>query len=449
MDDLRVDTLMPNSVGSESGIHQAKKCTIRVLGVGGGGCNSLQHMINQSLTGVEFIAVNTDANALNRSTAPLKVQIGVKLTNGLGAGCDPNCGRKAAEESKEDIKKLLQGSELVFITAGMGGGTGTGAAPIIAEIAQEVDALTIAVVTKPFMFEGRRHTYNAAAGIAELSKHVDSIIVLDNEKLLKNLGTNISIINAFNEANDVLLNAVRGITEAINITGYINLDFADIKTITSGRGHAMIGSGVGQGANFVEDAVQRAIHSPLIDQVNIKCATGLMVNTRANPNFPIAKWNQLCHEIQSYADEEADCKFGLIFDDQIAEDQISITILITGMSGMDSPNADSGNRANAAIRRNAMNSSGVGALGPSSPSSVPKDGGFFIRSQQQQQPVYGQQAQVQQSVDQRQMQTINVGHNANVGMNKGMGGVQKDPQVNEMNDEDPNWDFPTIYRNRV
>ena len=345
-----------NPTISESGIHSAKACVIRVLGVGGGGCNTLQHMINQSLGGVEFIAVNTDSQALNRSTAPLKVQIGVKLTNGLGAGLDPNIGRKAAEESKDDLKKLLQGSQLIFITAGMGGGTGTGAAPIIADIAQETGALTIAVVTKPFQFEGKRHIVNSEAGITELSKHVDSLIVIDNDKLLKNLGANISIINAFNEANDVLLNSVKGITDSITAPGFINLDFSDIVTIMRGRGHAIIGNGVGQGANFVEDAVQRAIHSPLIDQVDIKSATGLLVNARVNQNFPISKWAQINQEIQNYADEEADCKYGVVFDDQLAEDQIVVTILVTGISGFDQTQSESPAamaRTAAQLRRNA------------------------------------------------------------------------------------------------
>ena len=358
----------PTPTNSESGIHFAKECVIRVLGVGGGGGNSLQHMINQSLSGVEFIAVNTDSQALNRSTAPLKVQIGVKLTNGLVAGCDPKNGRKAAKESKDDVKKLLQGSDMVFITAGMGGGTGTGAAPIIAEIAKETGALTIAVVTKPFHFEGKRHMVNAEAGITELSKHVDSLIVIDNDKLLKNLGANISIINAFNEANDVLLNAVKGITDSINAPGFINLDFSDVQTIMRGRGHAIIGNGVGQGANFVEDAVQRAIHSPLMDQVDIKSATGLLVNARVNHNFPISKWDQINNEIQNYADEEADCKYGVVFDDQLAEDQIVITILITGISGSDTMSSESPAaiaRASAQVRRNATNT----------------DSGFFRQSQ--------------------------------------------------------------------
>ena len=333
MSDFRVESVSNSNAGST--ITPSGKCVIRVLGIGGGGGNSLQHMINDSLSGVEFIAVNTDSQALSKSTSPLKVQIGVKLTNGLGAGCDPNKGRKAAEESKEDIKKLIQGSDMVFITAGMGGGTGTGAAPTIAEIAKETGALTVAVVTKPFKFEGKRHMVNAESGITELSKHVDSLIVIDNDKLLKNLGANISIVNAFNAANDVLLNAVKGITDAITHPGFINLDFADVVTIMRGRGHAMIGNGVGQGANFVQDAVDRAIHSPLIEQVDIKSAAGLLANIRVNPNFPISKWEEVCNAVQSYADEEADCKFGMIFDESIAEDQVSVTILITGISASD------------------------------------------------------------------------------------------------------------------
>ncbi len=333
MSDFRVESVSDNA--PDTGITPNTKCVIRIIGIGGGGGNSLQHMIDESLSGVEFIAVNTDSQALKKSTSPLKVQIGVKLTNGLGAGCDPNKGRKAAEESKEDIKKLLQGSNMVFITAGMGGGTGTGAAPIIAEIAKETGALTVAVVTKPFKFEGKRHMVNAESGITELSKHVDSLIVIDNDKLLKNLGANISIVNAFNAANDVLLNAVRGITDFITNPGYINLDFADVITVMRGRGHAMIGSGVGQGANFVEDAVERAIHSPLIEPVDVSSAAGLLVNVRVNPNFPITKWEEVCNAVQSYADEEADCKFGMTFDSSVSEDQISITILITGISASD------------------------------------------------------------------------------------------------------------------
>lgn len=379
MSDFRVESVSNSNAGGT--ITPSGKCVIRVLGIGGGGGNSLQHMINDSLSGVEFIAVNTDSQALSKSTSPLKVQIGVKLTNGLGAGCDPNKGRKAAEESKEDIKKLIQGSDMVFITAGMGGGTGTGAAPIIAEIAKETGALTVAVVTKPFKFEGKRHMVNAESGITELSKHVDSLIVIDNDKLLKNLGANISILNAFHAANDVLLNAVKGITDAITSPGYINLDFADVVTVMRGRGHAMIGNGVGQGANFVEDAVDRAIHSPLIEQVDIKSAAGLLANVRVNPNFPIAKWEEICNAIQSYADEEADCKFGMSFDDSIAEDQVAITILITGISATD----------NALVANKPRPNADVGLNRPAMPGTRPAARGFFTQArtdavQQPQQP---------------------------------------------------------------
>ena len=329
MSDFRVESV--SNENQDAGIQPSATCKIRVLGIGGGGGNTLQHMINESLSGVEFIAINTDSQALNKTTAPLKVQIGVKLTGGLGAGCDPNKGRKAAEESKDDIKKLLQGSDMVFIAAGMGGGTGTGAAPVIAEIAKESGALTVAVVTRPFRFEGSRHMVNAESGISELQKHVDSLIVIDNEKLLKNLGANISLVNAFSAANDVLLNAVRGITECITSTGFINVDFADVQTVMRGRGHAMIGTGEGSGANFVEDAVERAIHSPLIEPIDIQAAAGLLVVVRANPNFPINRYEEISSAVQAYADPEADCKFGLTFDDSMSEDAVSITILITGI----------------------------------------------------------------------------------------------------------------------
>ena len=452
-----LESVTSSAANNESGIHFAKDCVIRVLGVGGGGGNSLQHMINQSLSGVEFIAVNTDSQALNRSTAPLKVQIGVKLTNGLGAGCDPNKGRKAAEESKEDVKKLLQGSDLVFITAGMGGGTGTGAAPIIAEIAKETGALTIAVVTKPFSFEGKRHLINAEAGITELSKHVDSLIVIDNNKLLQNLGANISIVNAFNEANDVLLNAVKGITDSISAPGYINLDFSDVLTIMKGRGHAMIGNGVGQGANFVEDAVQRAIHSPLVDQVDIKSATGLLVNARVNRNFPIAKWEQINREIQNYADEEADCKYGIVFDDQIAEDQIVITILITGISGGDSAKNEN---PMAAVRSNANNRRNV-------PPQMSNEQGFFRTAQsypQQQpaarpplqQPLPGRPA----AVAPNQMPQNQMDPRIRPNMGAPMGGMpnhyantlepQKEVQVpGQVNDDWTDPEMPQIFRKKV
>ena len=326
------DYSVQDSTTEKNKIYNAK---IIVVGVGGGGCNTIQHMIDNGLQNVEFIAVNTDANSLTRSTSDIKVQIGVKLTSGLGSGCDPNKGRKAAEESAEDIKKLLQGADMIFITAGMGGGTGTGAAPIIAQIAKEVGALTVAVVTKPFTFEGKRHAVNAESGITELSKNVDSLIVIDNDKLLRNLGANIAIIKAFECANDVLLNAVRGITDAITVPAFINLDFADVVTIMRGRGHAVICNGFGKGPNMVEDAVDKAINSPLVDQVDIKSASGVMAYVKINPNFPIIQLDNVCSAIQAYADEDADCKTGIFFDENLAEDEVSLTLLIAGISAVD------------------------------------------------------------------------------------------------------------------
>src|SRR5574344_1173838 len=338
MSDFRVESVANSGAGST--ITPSGTCVIRVLGIGGGGGNSLQHMINDSLSGVEFIAVNTDSQALSKSTSPLKVQIGVKLTNGLGAGCDPNKGREAAEESTEDLQQLLTDADMVFITAGMGGGTVTGAAPIIAQVASDVGALTVAVVTKPFSFEGKRHSVNAESGITELSKFVDSLIVIDNNKLLHNLGANIAIVKAFEACNDVLLHAVQGITDAITIPSYINLDFADVVTIMRGRGHSVICNGFGKGPTFVEDAVDKAINSPLMDRIDIRSATGIMAYIKANPNFPISQLDTVSNSIQSYAEEEADCKFGLYFDENLAEDEVSVTMLITGISVTDPRKAD-------------------------------------------------------------------------------------------------------------
>ncbi|WP_295352539.1 cell division protein FtsZ [uncultured Succinivibrio sp.] len=451
MSDFRVESVA--NAGTGTTITPSGSCVIRVLGIGGGGGNSLQHMINESLSGVEFIAVNTDSQALVNSTSPLKVQIGVKLTNGLGAGCDPNKGRKAAEESKEDIKKLIQGSDMVFITAGMGGGTGTGAAPIIAEIAKETGALTVAVVTKPFKFEGKRHMVNAESGITELSKHVDSLIVIDNDKLLKNLGANISIVNAFNAANDILLNAVKGITDAITNPGFINLDFADVVTVMRGRGHAMIGNGVGQGANFVEDAVDRAIHSPLIEQVDIKSAAGLLANVRVNPNFPITKWEEICNAIQSYADEEADCKFGMSFDESISEDQVSITILITGISATDTNNP--ANKARSQIAKGAAEVAKPNFFG-----NVNNNNFGFQR--QNQQPMQNQASQPQMN---QQMDNSGFSRQHQQSSFTGFGSANQEPTFRNVNEiaevpvdtfgkspvedsKDDLWNLPPILRSK-
>lgn len=341
MSEQNLSSLGSGNTATDANIQQPTACRIVVIGVGGGGGNSLQHMINTGIDGVEFIAINTDAAALSRNTAPLKVQIGVKLTGGLGAGINPNVGRKAAEESREDIKKLLQGARLIFITAGMGGGTGTGAAPVVAAIAKEVGALTVGVVTRPFSFEGRNHMYNAQVGINELSKYADSLIVVENDKLLRNLGANVSIVNAFHAADDVLTKAVKGISDAITQPAFINLDYNDLVAVMSNRGKAIIGSGRGKGATFIEDALQQAIHSPLIEQVDITSAEGLLAYCAVNPNFPIIKWEEICSELQNYTnDNDATCKFGMFFDDSLDEDEICITVLVAGILGSDTLRQD-------------------------------------------------------------------------------------------------------------
>ena len=319
MSEQNLSSLGSGNTATDANIQQPTACRIVVIGVGGGGGNSLQHMINTGIDGVEFIAINTDAAALSRNTAPLKVQIGVKLTGGLGAGINPNVGRKAAEESREDIKKLLQGARLIFITAGMGGGTGTGAAPVVAAIAKEVGALTVGVVTRPFSFEGRNHMYNAQVGINELSKYADSLIVVENDKLLRNLGANVSIVNAFHAADDVLTKAVKGISDAITQPAFINLDYNDLVAVMSNR----------------------AIHSPLIEQVDITSAEGLLAYCAVNPNFPIIKWEEICSELQNYTnDNDATCKFGMFFDDSLDEDEICITVLVAGILGSDTLRQD-------------------------------------------------------------------------------------------------------------
>lgn len=346
--------LQPGTAGHGHGqqmpdaIIRAQPCVIRVLGVGGGGVNSLQHMINESIDGVEFIAVNTDAMALSKCTAATRIQIGAKITNGLGAGGNPNVGRRSAEESAEEIKQCLTGADMIFITAGLGGGTGTGASPVIAAIAKQCGALTVAVVTKPFGFEGKRHRVNAEAGLAELAKSVDSFIIIDNNKLLSNLDGNMSIVSAFKAADDVLLNAIRAITDIITKPGFINLDFNDVRNIMlRSRGYALIGTGIGSGTNFVEEAMHKAICSPLVEHIDVNSAAGLLFNIAVNPNYPIFKLQEICDEIEKYAEDDAQRIFGIYFDDKLSEDQIGVTILITGISNGDFLSRQEGGAAEA------------------------------------------------------------------------------------------------------
>ena len=381
MSDFKVAAV--SSASSGNSIKAAEGSRILVVGVGGGGGNSVQYMMQQGIDNVEFVVVNTDSRALQASMVPKKLQIGINLTQGLGAGTNPNVGRKAAEESREVIKKMLQGADMVFISAGMGGGTGTGAAPLIAEIAKkECNALTVAVVTKPFTFEGRVHQVNAQAGITDLAKNVDALTIVDNNKLLKNLGANVSILNAFNAANNVLYQSVHSVTDIINKAGFINVDFNDIRMAMLNRGMAVIGTGFGKGPSFVEDAVQQAVHNPLIEQVDINSASGLLVHIRVNPNFSIAKLDEICEEIKSYADEQADSKHGLTFDESMAEDEIAVTIIISGISTNES------GRGEKVLRSNRL-------YQPVSQT----EGGFFTMAQQQSAP---QMQQVLQSNHQPQ-----------------------------------------------
>ncbi|MCX7808896.1 MAG: cell division protein FtsZ, partial [Deltaproteobacteria bacterium] len=276
---------------------------IKVIGVGGGGGNALNTMIQSGLEGVEFIAANTDMQALEANLAPIKIQLGQTLTRGLGAGANPEIGRRSALEEKERIQEVLQGADMVFVTAGMGGGTGTGAAPVIAQIARELGALTVAVVTRPFLFEGKRRMKNAEAGIAELAANVDTIITIPNQKLL-GLDADLSILEAFRRADDVLVQAVRGISDLITQSGIVNVDFADVKTIMQGQGRALMGTGYGKGERRALDAVEMAINSPLLDDVSIQGAMGILLNFTAGPDIRLKEINEAASLVHQAAHED-------------------------------------------------------------------------------------------------------------------------------------------------
>lgn len=301
---------------------------IKVVGVGGGGGNALQTMIQSGLEGVEFIAANTDTQALEASLAPTKVQLGPALTRGLGAGANPDVGKKAALEEMERIQEALAGADMVFVTAGMGGGTGTGAAPIIAQIARDLGILTVGVVTRPFLFEGRRRMKNAENGIRELSASVDTIITIPNQKLL-NLDDDLSILEAFKRADDVLVQAVRGISDLITVSGVINVDFADVKTIMSGTGRALMGTGYGRGERRALDAVEMAINSPLLDDISIDGAMGILLNFTAGPDVRLKEINEAASLVQQSAHEDANIIFGLLTDPDMG-DVVKVTAIATG-----------------------------------------------------------------------------------------------------------------------
>ena len=303
---------------------------IKVIGVGGGGGNAVQYMVNKEVEGVEFICANTDAQALSRNAARTALHIGGELTKGLGAGANPEIGRQAALEDRERIAETLSGADMVFITAGMGGGTGTGAAPIVAEVAREMGILTVAVVTRPFPFEGRKRMKIAEEGINELRDAVDSLIIIPNEKLMQVLGKNCSLVNAFSAANDVLKGAVQGIADLITRPGMINVDFADVRTVMSEMGMAMMGSAVARGDNRAEEAAEGAIRSPLLEDIDLRGASGILVNIAAGEDLSLGEFTEVGNIVEQYADEDATIVVGTVIDPSLG-DEIKVTVVATGL----------------------------------------------------------------------------------------------------------------------
>jgi cell division protein FtsZ len=316
----------------KAGFHEGAK--IKVIGVGGGGCNAVNTMIRSGLSGVEYIVANTDSQALSASLAPTKVQLGVEITKGLGAGANPEVGRKAALDEYEKLSEVLEGSDMVFITAGMGGGTGTGAAPVIAKLCKELGALTVGVVTKPFLFEGKKRFKQADAGIQNLEESVDSLITIPNQRLLYIAGESLSLVDTFKKADEVLLNAVRGISDLINYTGHINADFADVKTVMSNKGLALMGTGVATGPDRAIKAATEAISSPLLEDVTIDGATGIIINITGNSSLTMHETNEAVTLIMEAADDDAEIIFGTVIDDDM-EENIKVTVVATGLGGLE------------------------------------------------------------------------------------------------------------------
>ncbi|ELZ5400436.1 cell division protein FtsZ [Klebsiella pneumoniae] len=306
---------------------------IKVIGVGGGGGNAVEHMVRERIEGVEFFAVNTDAQALRKTAVGQTIQIGSGITKGLGAGANPEVGRNAADEDREALRAALDGADMVFIAAGMGGGTGTGAAPVVAEVAKDLGILTVAVVTKPFNFEGKKRMAFAEQGITELSKHVDSLITIPNDKLLKVLGRGISLLDAFGAANDVLKGAVQGIAELITRPGLMNVDFADVRTVMSEMGYAMMGSGVASGEDRAEEAAEMAISSPLLEDIDLSGARGVLVNITAGFDLRLDEFETVGNTIRAFASDNATVVIGTSLDPDI-NDELRVTVVATGI-GMD------------------------------------------------------------------------------------------------------------------
>lgn len=307
-----------------------QNAVIKVIGVGGGGGNAVQHMISNQVDGVEFICANTDAQALDNLKAKTILQMGSSITKGLGAGANPEIGKQAALEDREAIAEILAGADMVFITAGMGGGTGTGAAPIVAEVSREMGILTVAIVTRPFPFEGKKRLAIAEQGIQQLSENVDSLITIPNEKLLDVLGKEASLLSAFKAANDVLLGAVKGIADLIMHPGMINVDFADVKTVMSEMGMAMMGTGFATGEDRAREAAESAVRSPLLEDVNLEGARGILVNITAGENLSLGEFSEVGDTVEEFASDDATVVVGTVIDSTL-EDEMRVTVVATGL----------------------------------------------------------------------------------------------------------------------
>ncbi len=307
----------------------ARNARMKVVGVGGAGGNAVNRMIDENLEGVEFIAINTDAQALNRSNSHLKIQIGKRLTRGLGAGARPEIGRQAVAESEDEVRKALEGADLVFVTAGMGGGTGTGAAPVVGRLAREVGALAIAIVSRPFHFEGKKRMRHAEIGLRELRRAVDTMIVVPNERLLSVVGKGTTFRDALKKADEVLLHATQGISDLISVTGEVNVDFADVRTVMSNRGAALMGTGEASGESRAVEAAQQAICSPLLDNLSINGATGVLVNISGGPDMTIDEVTTINSIVQEASGDEAEMIFGAVHDEKL-EGCLRVTVIATG-----------------------------------------------------------------------------------------------------------------------
>jgi cell division protein FtsZ len=328
---------------------------IKVIGVGGGGCNAVNTMISSGLTGVEYVVANTDSQALNISLAPTKIQLGAEITKGLGAGANPEVGRKAALEDYEQLSEVLRGADMVFITAGMGGGTGTGAAPVVAKLAKELGALTVGVVTKPFSFEGKKRSRQADIGIKDLEECVDSLITIPNQRLLMLAEENLSLVETFKKADQILLNAVQGISDLINNTGLINADFADVSTVMSNKGLSLMGTGTASGPDRAVKAATQAISSPLLEDISIDGATGIIINITGSSSLSINETNEATTLVMEAADEDAEIIFGTVIDENMG-DEIKVTVIATGLRGSMHEKAAQASMSNSMSMNSSMSS---------------------------------------------------------------------------------------------